>query len=417
MRVVIVGGGFAGLEAAKALDGADVEVTLIDRNNHHLFQPLLYEVATAALAPGSVAMPLRRIFRKQKNVRVLLDEVRAVDLKARRLTLADSTLDYDRLVLATGAAYHYFGNDDWVEHAPGLKTIEDAVEIRERFLMTFEEAEQCDDPAERRRLMTTVIVGGGPTGIELAGTMAEVARHVLRGDFRRLDTAEVRIVLIEAGERLLGAFPEESSERARADLEDLGVEIHLGREVVAIDADGVQLGDGERVEAHNAIWAAGVRGAAPELEGADDAIGRGGKIAVEPDLSLAGHPEVFVVGDLAHVEDDDGEPVPALAPAAMQMGKYVGKRIAGKAPERFSYRDKGILATIGRGKAVAAIGKLRFGGVVAWLMWVFIHILFLIGFRNRLIVLINWAYAYLTFHRGSRLITHPRARRTTGESR
>lgn len=415
-HVVIVGGGFGGMNAAQKLRRAPVDVTLIDRRNHHLFQPLLYEVATAALSPGEIAIPLRAVFRNQKNCRVVLGEVTGVDLENRRLSVCEERIDYDYLVLATGAVYHYFGNDSWEERAPGLKSVDDAVEIRRGFLLGFERAESTDDAEERRRLMTTVIVGGGPTGIELAGTMAEVARHVLRDDFRRLDPTSFRIVLAEGADRLLLPFPEELSARAKLDLERLGVDVRLSTRVTDIDGDGVTLEDGTRISAYNVVWAAGVKGAAPGGgAGLGDAVRKDGKIAVQSDLSLPGHPEVFAIGDLAHVpQGPDATPAPALAPAAIQMGSYVGKLLrqetqarSGTAGKRkpFVYRDKGTMATIGRGKAVAAIGRFRFGGFLAWVTWVLIHIMFLVGFRNKLMVMIEWAYAYITFHRGARLIT------------
>ena len=412
-RVIVVGGGFAGLNVVKALRRCDVDITLVDKRNHHLFQPLLYEVATAALSPGEIAMPLRRIFRDQKNVQVLLDEVMRVDLDARTVELRGGPRSYDYLVLATGSNFSYFGNDQWARLAPGLKTVDDAIEIRRRFLLAFERAEQTDDPGERARLLTTVVVGGGPTGIELAGTMAEVSRKVMSGEFRRLDPASERIVLVEGGPRLLNAFPEECSERARRDLERLGVEVRLDTLVVGIDDDGVALKEGSRIPSDNVVWAAGNQGAAPE-QGLDAYLERRDRrLPVGADLSLEGRPEVFAIGDLAFlVPDGDDTPVPALAPAAAQMGRYVGKQIAAEvggadqgARKPFSYVDKGALATIGRGKAVAVLGGMRFGGFAAWMLWVLVHIFFLIGFRNRLFVMIEWAYAYLTFRRGARLIT------------
>jgi NADH dehydrogenase len=410
-RVVVVGGGFGGLKAVGALASAPVDVTLVDRRNHHLFQPLLYEVATAALSPGQIAMPLRRIFRRQRNVSVLLGDVSRVDLAERRVHVDTDTLDYDYLVLATGSTHHYFGNDSWAARAPGLKSIDDAVTIRRRFLLAFERADRSGDPAKRRRLMTVVIVGGGPTGIELAGTMSEVARKVLNDDFRDLDTASLRIILAEGADRLLPTLSSELSARAKRDLEKLHVDVRLDTLVTEIDDRGVAFQGGERIEAANVFWAAGVRGA-PIREGLQPFLRDDGRVNVAPDLSLEGHPHVFAIGDLAYVPRN-GEPVPGLAPAAMQMGRHVGRLIAreargaGRSDARapFRYRDKGTLATIGRGKAVAEIGRFRFGGLTAWLLWVFVHVLFLIGFRNRLMVLLDWAYAYLTFHRGARLIT------------
>lgn len=411
-RVVVLGGGFAGLNAARALDGAPVDVCLIDRRNHHLFQPLLYEVATAALAPGEIAMPLRHVLRKQRNARTILAEARRVDLDAREVHADGEVFPYDTLVVATGSTFSYFGHDEWAGRAPGLKSIDDARKIRQRFLLSFERADRAKDPDERARLMTTVIVGGGPTGIELAGTMAEVARNVLDDEFHQLDTAAAQIVLVEGLDRLLPVYPPKLSERARRDLEQLGVEVVLGDLVVGIDDLGADLKSGRRIEAANVFWAAGNAGAPPG-QGLDAYLGKDRRIEVAPTLTLPDRPEVFVVGDLAKVSDpESGEPVPGLAPAAIQMGKYVGKIVAREARgasrdarKPFRYRDKGSMATIGRARAVATVRGWNFGGVTAWLMWVFIHIFFLIGFRNRLLVLFDWAYAYVTYRRGSRLIT------------
>ena len=410
-RVIVVGGGFGGMSVVRSLASARVEVILVDRRNHHLFQPLLYEVATAALSPGQIAVPLRHVFRRQKNTTVVLGEVESVDLERQCISVDGDTIEYDYLVLATGSTHHYFGNDSWEQHAPGLKSVDDALEIRRRFLLTFERADRTEDPEERRRLMTTVIVGGGPTGIELAGTMSEVARRVLQGEFRNLDTTSLKIVLAEGTDRLLPALAPPLSERAKLDLEKLGVDVRLETFVTGIDDHGVTLQNGEVIPAANVVWAAGVCGA-PVADGLEAFERRDKRVTVEPDLSLAGHSNVFAIGDLAYVETN-GRAVPGLAPAALQMGTYVGKLLAaevqsgGHDPERepFTYWDKGTLATIGRGKAVADIGRFKFGGVLAWLLWVFIHIFFLVGFRNRVMVLIEWAYAYVTLHRGARLIT------------
>lgn len=424
-HVVVVGGGFGGINVVRALASAPVDITLIDRRNHHLFQPLLYEVATAALSPGQIAVPLRRIFRRQSNVRIVMGEAGAVDLEARTVDLdREGDLDgeelgFDYLVLATGSTHHYFGNDEWADHAPGLKSVEDALTIRRRFLLAFEKAERASDPSERARLMTVVIVGGGPTGIELAGTMSEVARHVLRGEFRRLDTSDFRIVLVEGAERLLPSMDPKLSARAKRDLEGLGVEVRLDTLVTGIDDKEVELASGDTVATQMVVWAAGVRGA-PIERGLDTLLSKDRRLRVEKDLSLPGSPQVFAIGDLARVDAQDGE-VPGLAPAAMQMGTFVGDLIdretRGKCdPDSrpsFRYRDKGTLATIGRGKAVADIGGAQFGGVFAWLLWVFIHIFFLVGFRNRLLVLVDWAYAYVSFQRGSRLITGEQTEEST----
>jgi NADH dehydrogenase len=410
-QIIVVGGGFGGMSVVRSLANSPARVTLVDRRNHHLFQPLLYEVATAALSPGQIAVPLRHVFRRQQNVSVVLGEVSSVDLDQQTVAIDGMPMAYDYLVLATGSTHHYFGNDSWAAYAPGLKSVDDALDIRRRFLLTFERADRTDDPVERKRLLTTVIVGGGPTGIELAGTMSEVARRVLQGEFRNLDPSSLEIVLAEGADRLLPALPPELSERAKRDLLKLGVHVRLETFVTEIDEHGVVLQNGEHIAASNVVWAAGVCGA-PVEQGLQAYLRNNRLVNVEPDLSLLGHPNVFAIGDLAHVETD-GQPVPGLAPAALQMGKYVGKLLAKKVREGasyaaqspFTYRNKGTLATIGRGKAVAEIGRFKFGGVFAWLLWVFIHIFFLVGFRNRVMVLIEWAYAYVTFHRGARLIT------------
>lgn len=405
-HVVILGGGFAGLTCARALRGAPVRITLVDRSNHHLFQPLLYQVATASLSPAEIASPIRSILRRQSNVQVWLGEVEDVDVERRSVRLRDGALSYDYLVVATGATHAYFGHDEWAPHAPGLKTVDDALEIRRRFLLAFEAAEREADPAARRRLLTFVIVGGGPTGVELAGAMAEIARQVMPRDFRSIDTTTTRILLLEGGPRILGAYPPVLSEQARRQLERLGVEVRTGALVTGIEPVEVRIGE-ERIEAGNVFWAAGVA-ASPLGARLGAPLDRAGRVRVEADLSLPGRPEVFVAGDLAAVEDD-GAPVPGVAPAAMQMGRHVARTIRrdleGRAREPFRYFDKGNLATIGRAAAVAEIAGLRLSGLVAWLVWVFVHILYLIGFRNRLLVLIQWAWAYLTYQRGIRLIT------------
>lgn len=417
-HVVIIGGGFGGLYAAKSLRRAPVRLTVIDRRNHHLFQPLLYEVATAALSDADIAEPIRRVLGRQKNARVLLGEVDAIDVDARRVQVDDDTIEYDYLIVAAGVTHSYFGNDEWAARAPGLKTLDDAEEIRRRFLLAFEIAEREDDADAQRRALTFVVIGGGPTGVELAGTMCELARRAIVRDFRSIDTSNTRVVLIEAVDRILGAFPEKLSRRAKADLERLGVEVRLNNPVTNIDERGVWLDD-ECIETSNVIWAAGVQ-ASPlgRMLGAEtDRIGR---VKVEHDLSIAGHPEVFVIGDLAHAIDaETGDPVPGLAPAAIQMGRFAADVVARDAqskasggsdsasPKRpaFRYRDKGMLATIGRAKAVARIWGIEFGGLIAWLIWALVHIFYLIGFRNRIIVMLRWAWAYIVFERGARLIT------------
>jgi NADH:ubiquinone reductase (H+-translocating) len=407
-RVVILGGGFGGLEAAKALRRAPVDIVLIDRRNHFLFQPLLYQVATAALNPSNIAAPIRRILRSQKNVEVVLGEAVEIDVAGRRVVLADGMVDYDYLIVATGATHAYFGHDDWATYAPGLKTVEDATAIRCRVLLAYEAAEREQDSQRRRAWLTFVIVGAGPTGVEMAGALAEISRHVLSLDFRRFDTREARTLLIEAGPRVLSSFPESLSAKALEQLQRLGVEVRLSTPVTGIDEHGVQLGD-ERLDAHTVIWAAGVA-ASPLAQTLGVPLDRAGRVVVEPDLSIPGHPEVFVLGDLAaHVQE--GKPLPGVAPAAMQTGRYAARRILdaiqGRATKPFRYVDKGSLATIGRASAVAEIGRLKLSGFPAWAAWLLIHIFFLIGFRNRFFVLAEWAWIYFTYERGARLITGP----------
>lgn len=413
-HVVIIGGGFGGLYCARSLRGAPVRITLVDRRNFHLFQPLLYQVATASLSPADIASPIRTILRGQKNAQVWLGEAVDVDVAARRVRLEDgAVVEYDYLVLATGATHAYFGHDEWAEDAPGLKTIDDATEIRRRFLLAFESAEREPDEAVRRRLLTFIIVGAGPTGVELAGAMAEIARQVMPKDFSAIDTRTTRIVLLEGVDRVLPTYPPELSARARAQLEELGVEVRTNSMVTQIATDHVLVGD-ERIDANNAFWAAGV--AASKL-GACLGVetDRAGRVKVEPDCSVPGRPDVFVIGDLAAMTQADGRPVPGVAQGAIQMGKHVARQIArsaksahGSAPssrEPFRYFDKGDLATIGRAAAVARVGKLKLSGFVAWLIWVVVHIMYLIGFRNRALVMMQWAWAYLTYQRGIRLIT------------
>lgn len=396
-RVVIVGAGFAGLNAARALKGADVDVTIIDRRNFHLFQPLLYQVAMAALNPSDIAFPIRSVFRRQANVvRVLLGEVTEVHLDRHQLTVGGEAVEYDYLVVATGATHSYFGHDDWERLAPGLKTVEDALTMRARVLKAFERAEA--DPSDSERLLTFVVVGAGPTGVELAGALEEIAVHALGDEFDVVDPATARVILIEGTDRVLPPYPESLSASARRQLESLGVEVKTNALVSEIDEQGVTLSDGERIEAGTILWAAGVQ-ASPlgELLGEID---RAGRVLVEPDLSLVDHTEVFVVGDLAAVEG-----VPGVAPAAIQMGRHVGRLIRTGSRTPFRYQDKGSLATIGRARAVANMKGLRFGGFSAWFAWLAIHIWYLIGFRNRLWVLAGWAWHYLTFRRGARIIT------------
>jgi len=406
-HVVIVGAGFGGLYAARALGRAPVRVTIVDRRNHHLFQPLLYQVATAALNPSDIAAPTRWILRKQRNTRVLLGEVTAVDLASKRVRLTDGELAFDYAILAPGVTHSYFGQDAWQEHAPGLKTIEDALEIRRRILLAYEAAEREEDPDRRREWMTFVIVGGGPTGAELAGALAEIAHHALVEDFRSIDPREARIVLVEGLPRALSSFLPDLSEKAGHALERLGVEVRTGARVTDVNAGGVSL-EGERIAARTVIWAAGVA-ASPLGRTLGVPLDRAGRVLVEPDLSVPGHPEVYVVGDLASLEQD-GTPVPGVAPAAMQEARHAAanivRRARGEPTRPFRYIDKGTFAVLGRGAAVGMLrGGLKLWGFPAWLAWLGIHIAFLIGFRNRLLVLINWAYSYLTYRRGARLIT------------
>ncbi len=409
-HVVIVGGGFGGLYAARMLRRGSVRVTVVDRRNHHLFQPLLYQVAMAALSAGDIAYPIRSILRRQRNTRVLLGEVKAVDLARKGLRFADGArLGYDHLILATGVSHSYFGHDEWAPDAPGLKSLEDALEVRKRILLAFEEAERETDAMERKAQLTFVIVGAGPTGVELAGALAEIARQVLVSDFRQIDPREARIVLVEAGPRVLPPFPEVLSEKAKRALERLGVEVRTGDPVTALDACGVGLGR-ERIDARTVLWAAGVV-ASPLARTLGVPLDCAGRVIVEPDLTVPGHSEVSVVGDLAAFLHQTGDPLPGVAPAAIQQGRHAAKnvlrRIAGRPALPFRYVDKGNLATIGKAKAVADFGFVRVSGLLAWLLWLGVHILFLIGFRNRVIVLFEWAWAYFTSQRGARLITGP----------
>jgi NADH dehydrogenase len=404
---VVVGAGFGGLEAAKRLDALPVDVTVIDRRNHHLFQPLLYQVATAGLSPADIAYPIRAILRGQAATEVVLGEVVGVDTAARNVTLADGgALAYDYLVLAAGAQTSWFGHDEWRPAAPGLKSVEDALEIRRRVLHAFERAERFHDTADHATELTFVVVGGGPTGVEMAGAIAEIAFHAVSRDFRHIDPTRARVILLEGGERLLSSFHPSLSDAAERQLRQLGVQVRLRTMVERIDDTGVDTGE-ERIGTRTVVWAAGV--AASPLGAATGArLGPRGTVAVGPDLSIEGHPEVFVIGDLADARSD-GEPVPALAPAASQGGAFAAQAIAadleGRPRGTFRYRDKGALATIGRSAAVAEFGRLRLTGFVAWVIWWAVHIAFLIGFRSRSMVMIGWAWSWLTFQRGARLIT------------
>ncbi len=406
-RVVIIGSGFGGLSAAKGLARAPVDVIVIDRQNYHLFQPLLYQVATAGLSPADIASPIRSILSRQANATVMLARVDAVDPARKIVHAEDREVAYDRLILATGSTDSYFSHDDWEEFAPGLKTIDDATLIRRRILLTFEKAEIEPDPRERERLMSLVVVGGGPTGVEMAGAIAELARKALSADFRRIDPRSTRVTLIEAGPRLLPAFHPDLSEAAKRSLIKLNVEVRLGKPATNCDARGVDI-DGERIEAGVIIWAAGVT-ASPVHAWLGLKADRAGRVLVKPDLSVPDHPEIFVIGDTAHCEGAGGRLLPGVAPVAKQQGAYVARliraRLEGGDLPGFRYRDYGSVATIGRKSAVFEMGPLRVTGFAAWILWSVVHIFFLIGFRNRAIVALNWIWNYLTFQRGARLIT------------
>lgn len=409
-RIVIVGAGFGGLSAAAGLSGADADVTVIDRRNHHLFQPLLYQVATAGLSPAQIASPIRAILRGAPNARVMLDKVSGIDKDRRCVRVEDREIAYDHLIVATGARHAYFGHDDWENAAPGLKNIEDATSIRRRILSAFEHAEQATDPQARRRFLTFVVIGGGPTGVEMAGAIAELAHVALRHDFRVINPRDARIVLVEAGPRVLPSFPAMLSEAAQRSLERLHVEVRLGRPVTGCDATGVTIGE-EPLKAATIVWAAGVA-ASPAAQWLGVEQDRVGRVVVGPDLTVPGHPEIFVIGDTACARDGGGQPLPGLAPVAKQQGTYVAQvlraRLAGQPPPPpFRYRDWGTMATIGRRAAVADFGWLKLDGTLAWLLWGLIHISFLIGFRNRLVVMLDWLWSYVTFQSGARLITGP----------
>jgi NADH dehydrogenase len=410
-HVVVLGGGFAGLWATRALANSPVRITLVDRHNHHLFQPLLYQVATAGLSAPDIAAPLRHILRTQTNVEVRLAEVLAIEPQQKQVTLDDgSALDFDYLLVATGATHAYFGHDEWARHAPGLKTLNDALQLRRHLLLAFERAEAEADPGRRAAWLNFAIVGGGPTGVELAGTLAEIARHTLKNEFRNIDPSEARVRLIEAGPRVLSSFPESLSEKARQQLSKLGVEVSTGIPVTDINEDGYRLGD-DLVAAKTVVWAAGVA-ASPLARSLAVPLDRAGRVLVQPDLSVPGHPDIFVAGDLAAIISD-GKPVPGVAPAAKQMGRQVAEairaRLAGTVIAPFRYKDYGNLATIGRMAAVVDFGRLKFSGVMAWWFWLAAHVFFLIGFRNRIVVLLNWAWAYWSYQRGARIILGDRA--------
>ena len=416
-RVVIVGAGFGGLNAAQVVANAPVQVTVIDRKNFHTFQPLLYQVATAGLSPGEIAAPIRSILRSHKNVEVLMGEVTGFNLERRVVETPDAEIPYDYLIVAAGATHSYFGHEDWEPFAPGLKTVEDALEIRRRVLLAFELAERQAAAGETEAPLNFVVIGGGPTGVELAGTLAEISRYALAHDFRSIDPARTHIVLIEGGPRVLPTYSEDLSRSAEEQLRGLGVEVRTSTMVTQVEAGAVHLGE-TRLSATVVLWAAGVA-ASPLGKKLGAPIDRAGRVPVQPDLSLPGHPEVFVIGDLAAARDEHGKPLPGVAPVALQQGKYVAKVIRQEVerPDRyraygsvetrpaFHYWDKGSLATIGRAAAVAQFGKIHISGYLAWLSWLFVHIFFLIGFRNRLLVFIQWAWSYVTYERGARLIT------------
>lgn len=406
-RVVIIGGGFAGLNAAKGLGAVKgIDVTLIDRTNHHLFQPLLYQVAIAGLSPADIAAPIRSLLSKYRNIRVLQGEVQSLNFDHNAVVTDFGEVPFDVLVLACGARQSYFGHDEWEDYAPGLKTLQQATEIRRRVLLAYEEAERTNAPDDRQRLLTFVIVGGGPTGIELAGAIGELSRFTLAKDFRRIDAASARVILLEAGPRILAAFSESQATRAVRDLEHLGVEVRTGSKVTKIDNEGVEVGS-ELIPSATVLWAAGVT-SSPLGSEAGFPVDRQGRVIVEADLSVPGHPNVFVAGDQACFTHQTGNPLPGTAPVAMQQGRYLARlirgEVTGRPRQRFHFVDKGQMATIGRSKAVVEIGRFKFAGFFAWLLWLAVHIYYLTGFKNRLLVVLQWAWSYLTFRRGARLI-------------
>ena len=416
-RVVIVGGGFGGLYAARALKRAPVQVTVVDRRNFHLFQPLLYQVATGGLSPGDIASPIRSVLSRCRNARVMLGEVVGFDPVRRQVLLSDGTVGYDTLIVAAGARHHYFGHAEWEAVAPGLKTIEDATEIRRRIFLAFEAAEREPDPERRRAWLTFVIVGAGPTGVELAGALSEIARHTLQRDFRAIDTRDAHIIVVEGADRVLPAYPPALSAKAAAALQRLGVRLHTGTVVTGVEPEAItirrQAQDG-RIATRVVLWAAGIQGSrlgAVLAETTAAPLDRAGRIVVEPDCTIAGHPEIFVIGDLGCFTHQSGAPLPGVAPVAMQQGRYVARlveaRVRGGSLPAFHYVNRGSMAVIGRHAAVAHLGRLRFNGALAWLAWLFIHLLYLVEFENRLLVLVQWAWNYVTWNRGARLITGP----------
>ena len=406
-HIVIVGGGFGGLEAAKKLGSEPVRVTVIDRTNYHLFQPLLYQVATAALSPADIAAPLRAVLTKHDNIEVMLAEVKSIDVDARKISTGEREIAYDYLILATGSRHSYFGNDEWEKLAPGLKSLEDAVEVRRRLLMAFEYAEKISDEAARTAAMTFAIVGGGPTGVEMAGAIAEIARYTLAKDFKHINPSDARVILIEGDNRILSGFPEDLSASALKQLKALGVEVMTGARATNLTEHGLEV-NGQFIPCRVKIWAAGnTASALGKMLGAP--IDRVGRVMVNDDLTIPNHPEVQVIGDLANFPHQTGKPLPGVSPVAMQQGRHAAANvlamIEGRRPQRFWYWDKGSMATIGRNKAVADLNFIHFSGLLAWLAWLFVHIIFLVGFRNRVAVLLQWAWAYVTFNKGARLIT------------
>ena len=406
-HIVIIGAGFGGLEAAKKFACEDVRVTIVDRTNYHLFQPLLYQVATAALSPADIAAPIRAVVSKCKNMEVVLAEVQSIDVNARKVIFGEGQLDYDYLILATGARHSYFGHPEWEKLAPGLKSLEDAVEVRRRILMAFEYAERNPDEAARKAAMTFVIIGGGPTGVEMAGAIAEIAHYTLARDFRNIDPSQARVILIEGEPKVLASFPEDLRDSAMKQLADLGVEVRTGIHATNLTENGLQVGD-EFIPCRVKIWAAG-NTASPVGHSLGVPIDRAGRVIVNNDLTIPDHPEVQVIGDLANFSHQTGEPLPGVSPVAMQQGRHAARNvlrmIEGEKAQRFWYFDKGSMATIGRNKAVADLKLVHLSGIPAWLAWLFIHIIFLVGFRNRIAVLFQWAWAYLSFNKGARLIT------------
>ncbi len=411
-RVVVIGGGFGGLEATKIFKGEAVNVTLIDRSNHHLFQPLLYQVATAGLTPANIARPLREVFSSQKNVEVLLSEVRRIDVEGKKIITEDLVVEYDYLILATGSRHSYFGHNEWERFAPGLKNLTDAVDIRKRLLVAFEIAEKAVDQAERSAAMTFVIVGGGPTGVEMAGAISEIARHTMSKDFRNIESSTAKVILVEGSPRILAAYPEDLSHSGKKQLEQIGVEVHEGVAVTNVTAEGVEIKGGQFIPARTVIWAAG-NAASPLGKSLGVPVDKAGRVVVNEDLTIPGHPEVQVVGDLANFSHQTGKPLPGVSPTAMQMGRHAARSIletiAGGQPMKFHYWDKGTLATIGRNRAVGDLNFMHVTGFIAWVIWAGVHIMYLVGFRNRFAVAGEWIFNYITFYRGSRLITGTQA--------